>query len=305
MTVMPSGQQVGISHGRQHATVVEVGGGLRTYDLGRRPVLDGYAAHEMVTAARGQPLIPWPNRLHGGSYTWDGQVHQVPLDEPEKGNALHGLTRYRNWVATDQSESAVTMKLRLHPSPPYPFTLDLAVRYALGDEGLVVETSATNVGSAAAPYAQGAHPYVTVGGLVDDAVLTIPGRTWLPTDENQIPTGREPVTGTPYDFREPRPIGDLPIDYAFTDLDRGPDGLARVRLACAQSPDQAVEVWADEGYPYLEIFTADTVPDVHRRRHGLGVEPMTGPPNAFVTGEDLIRLEPHATVTRRWGIQAF
>jgi hypothetical protein len=32
---------------------------------------------------------------------------------------------------------------------------------------------------------------------------------------------------------------------------------------------------------------------------------MTGPPNAFVTGEDLIRLEPHATVTRRWGIQAF
>jgi aldose 1-epimerase len=113
------------------------------------------------------------------------------------------------------------------------------------------------------------------------------------------------VTGTPYDFREPRPIGDLPIDYAFTDLDRGPDGLARVRLASAQSPEQAVEVWVDEGYPYLEIFTADTVPDVQRRRHGLGVEPMTGPPNAFVTGEDLIRLEPHVTVTRRWGIQAF
>jgi aldose 1-epimerase len=272
MTVMPSGQQVGISHGKQHATVVEAGGGLRTYDIGQRPVLDGYAAHEMVTAARGQPLVPWPNRLHGGAYTWDGQAHQVPLDEPEKGNALHGLTRYRNWVATDQSASAVTMKLRLHPSPAYPFTLDLAVRYALGDEGLLVETTATNVGPTAAPYAQGAHPYLTVGGLVDDAVLTIPAQTWLPTDENQIPTGQ--------------------------------DGLARVRLESAQSPDQAVEVWLDEGYPYLEIFTGDTVPDVDRRRHGLGVEPMTAPPNAFVTAQDLIRLEPHETVTRRWGIQA-
>jgi aldose 1-epimerase len=304
MTVMPSGQQVGISHGRQHATVVEAGGGLRTYDIGQRPVLDGYAAHEMVTAARGQPLVPWPNRLHGGAYTWDGQAHQVPLDEPEKGNALHGLTRYRNWVATDQSASAVTMKLRLHPSPAYPFTLDLAVRYALGDEGLLVETTATNVGPTAAPYAQGAHPYLTVGGLVDDAVLTIPAQTWLPTDENQIPTGREAVKGTAYDFREPRKIGELPIDYAFTDLLRGPDGLARVRLESAQSPDQAVEVWLDEGYPYLEIFTGDTVPDVDRRRHGLGVEPMTAPPNAFVTAQDLIRLEPHETVTRRWGIQA-
>ena len=58
VSVLPSGRQVELVHGSQHATVVEVGGGLRTYQVGDRAVLDGYPAPQMVTAARGQPLIP-------------------------------------------------------------------------------------------------------------------------------------------------------------------------------------------------------------------------------------------------------
>jgi aldose 1-epimerase len=61
-------------------------------------------------------------------------------------------------------------------------------------------------------------------------------------------------------------------------------------------------VWADAAYPYLEIFTGDTVPDEPRRRRGLGVEPMSAPPNAFVTGEQVIRLTPGQTATGRWGV---
>ena len=301
MSVPPSGEQIEIVHGGQRAVVVEVGGGLRTYDVDGVAVLDGYAEHEMVTAARGQPLVPWPNRLHGGRYTWDGTEHEVPLDEPSQGNALHGLARYRAWRPVDRTRDAVTMTLRLHPSPPYPFCLDLAVRYALTDEGVVVESSATNVGADAAPYAQGAHPYITVGGRIDDARLTLPADTRLPTDENQIPTGTEPVDGTPYDFREPRPIGSLEIDHAFCDLRRGPDGRARLRL---DGDGRAVEVWLDESYPWLEVFTGDTVPQVERRRQGLGVEPMTAPPNAFVTGEGVLRLEPGDTVVHQWGMRA-
>ena len=225
----------------------------------------------------------------------------MPLDEPEKGNALHGLCRWRNWVPTEVTASAVTMRLLLHPSPPYPFALDLAVRYALTEGGLLVETSASNVGAGDAPYAQGAHPYVTVGGLLDDALLTLPAHTRLVTDDDQIPTRRETAAGTAYDFRSPRPVGELRIDHAFTDLQRRPDGRATLALAAADG-SRSVEVWIDEGYPYLEVFTGDTVPEKDRRRHGLGVEPMTAPPNAFVTGEGLLRLPPGVTVTRRWGI---
>ena len=299
MTIPPSGQQYEIRSGDHRAVVVEVGGGLRTYGVGGVPLVDGYAETEMVTAGRGQPLIPWPNRLHGGSYSWDGLEIDVPNNEPEKGNALHGVCRFLNWSATEQSDSAVTMGLRLHPSPPYPFLLDLAIRYSLDADGLIVATTATNAGQTAAPYAQGAHPYITVGVLVDEAELTVPARSYLPTDDDQIPTGTAPVEGTAYDFRSARRIGELEIDYAFTDLLRGDDGRARLLLT---GPDRAVEVWLDEGYPFLEVFTGDTVPQPERRRHGLGVEPMTSPPNAFVSGIDVIRLEPGESVTRTWGI---
>ena len=301
MSVPPSGEQVEIVRGAQRAVVVEVGGGLRTYDVDGVAVLDGYDEHEMVTAARGQPLIPWPNRLHGGRYTWDGEEHEVPLDEPAQGNALHGLTRFRAWRTVDRSAESVTMALRLHPSPPYPFCLDLAVRYSLTDDGVVVETTATNVGADAAPYASGAHPYVTVGGRIDDARLVLPADTRLPTDDDQIPTGTEPVEGTPYDFRDGRTLGPLEMDHAFTDLHRDADGRARLRL---EGDGRAVEVWVDDGYPWLEVFTGDSVPQVARRRQGLGVEPMTAPPNAFVTGEGLLRLEPGDTAVHRWGVRA-
>ena len=299
MSVPPSGEQVELVHGPHRAVVVEVGGGLRTYDVGGVAVVDGFDEREMITAARGQVLAPWPNRLHGGRYTWDGTEHEVPLDEPAQGNALHGLVRFRAWRVAERSDSAVTMALRLHPSPPYPFCLDLTARYALTDEGLEVEHTATNVGTSAAPYALGTHPYVTVGGLVDDARLTLPAASWLPTDEHQVPTGTEPVDGTAYDFRTARPVGPLEVDFAFGDLQRDPDGRARLVL----EGERTVEVWVDEGFGWLEVFTGDIVPEPERRRRGLGVEPMTAPPNAFVTGEGVQRLEPGDSTSARWGLR--
>ncbi len=59
-------------------------------------------------------------------------------------------------------------------------------------------------------------------------------------------------------------------------------------------------VWVDGSYPYLMLFTGDPLPDVSRR--SLAVEPMTCPPNAFRTGEAVIRLEPGESTTGAWGI---
>jgi aldose 1-epimerase len=51
------------------------------------------------------------------------------------------------------------------------------------------------------------------------------------------------------------------------------------------------------------VFTSDTLgPD--RYRKAIAVEPMTCPPNAFVTGHDLIVLQPGADLTHTWGIRA-
>ena len=64
---------------------------------------------------------------------------------------------------------------------------------------------------------------------------------------------------------------------------------------------RVVTLWVDEGYPYLMLFTGDPLPDVDRR--ALAVEPMTCPPNAFRTGESLIRLAPGQSTASTWGIE--
>ncbi len=107
------------------------------------------------------------------------------------------------------------------------------------------------------------------------------------------------MEGTEYDFRRPKRIGSIKLDHAFTDLERDADGLARVELRDSDR-ETKVFLWVDQSYPYLMLFSGDPLPNVHRR--SLAVEPMTCPPNAFRTGDALIRLEPGASFTGTWGI---
>jgi aldose 1-epimerase len=292
--ISPSGEQVELLLGDQRVLVVGVGGSLREYVIGDRPVLDGYGVEEMCSSGRGQLLAPWPNRIEDGSYEFDGQTHQLPLDEPERQNAIHGLVRWSQWSVAEREPCRAVLEHRLHPSPGYPFTLDLRVEYSLAEDGLRVQATTTNVGPEACPYGIGAHPYLTAGRLVDDLELCVPAETALISDERSIPVGRKPVEGTELDFREPRPIGGVELDHCFTDLLRDDDGRARVRLG------NVATIWVDESYPYLMLFTGDPLPDV--ARHSLAVEPMTCAPNAFRSGEGLIRLEPGRSHRGSWGI---
>jgi aldose 1-epimerase len=298
----PSGEQVEIAFGDQRAVVVEAGGGLRTYSAAGRELLDGYGAREMSTSGRGQVLIPWPNRIQDGSYEFDGQRHQLPIDDPEEQDAIHGLVRWAAWTVGEREQHRVVMKHAIHPRPGYPFALDVSIEYLLSDAGLRVSTTATNVGTGPCPYGCGAHPYLRFGTQgVDSLILRAPGRTVLFSDERGIPFRSTSVEGTDYDFRRPRPVGAARLDNAFTDLERDADGIARVALT---DPDSSgtLTLWVDQSYPHLMLFTGDPLPDVNRR--SLAVEPMTCPPNAFRTGEALIRLDPGRSFTSTWGIQS-
>jgi aldose 1-epimerase len=302
MTVVPSGEQFEIASGGQRAVIVEVGGGVREYSVADRPVLQPYRAEEMCDGAHGAPLIPWPNRLADGRYRFDGADYELALSEPEKRNAIHGLLRWRSWQALERGPSRVVMGTRLHPSPGYPFTLDVSIAYDLDHDGLAVETTAVNIGERVCPYGAGQHPYISPGdGLVDDCLLELPAQTRIVTDdERQLPTGREAVEGDKFDFRNPRRLGDIRLDSAFTDLTRDPTGHAVTRLS---RPDgSCVELWVDEHYPFIEVFTADTLAP-SRQRRGLAIEPMTCAPNAFQNGEGLVRLVPGQSLTSRWGIR--
>ncbi|MHB1538984.1 MAG: aldose 1-epimerase family protein [Solirubrobacteraceae bacterium] len=299
----PSGEQIEIAHAGQRAVVVEVGGGLREYELERAPVLDGYSERERCRSGRGQILVPWPNRLRDGSYEWRGARQQLALTEPARHNAIHGLVRSVGWSVGQRSHSAVTMVHDLRPQEGYPFALSLSVSYSLDEDGLTVATTARNVGQEPAPYGAGAHPYLTVGAdTIDECLLRAPVERRLLTDERMIPIGVEPVAATEHDFRSPRPVGRMRLDTAYTGLTRDADGRARVVLS---SPDgrRSVALWLDEQHPYVMLFTGDTLPEQDRRRRGLAVEPMTCAPNAFQSGDGLRILDPGESFTSTWGIE--
>jgi len=299
--ISPSGEQWEIGHGDQRLTVVSVGGGIRSYDAGTRPVLHGYRDDARADAGRGQLLMPWPNRIADGKYIFDGKAQQLPLTEPARCNASHGLVRWEQWSLIEHRESALTVGFRLMPGPGWDGIVDLAVRYSLDDEGLTVTPSATNVGTVAVPFGFGAHPYLTVGEeSVDELTLSLPARSYLTVDDRLLPTGVEPVDGTDYDFRIPRPIGDTVLDTAFTDLTPSEDGRWRVSISSA---GRSTTLWAEaDSFPYTQVFSGDSLPAGRARHTGVAVEPMSCPANAFVTGEALVVLEPGESWSASWGL---
>jgi aldose 1-epimerase len=295
----PSGEQFELRHGDQRVVVAEVGATLRAYSAGEREVLDGFAAADRADGGRGQALMPWPNRLDDGRYEWDGETHQLPLSEPELRNAIHGLVRWRNWIALDLAPARATFGLRLFPTPGYPFTLGLTIDYELGDEGLRVSARAENLGAERCPFGVGFHPYLSVGARLDDATLTLAAASSMTLDERQLPVSTQPVGGTALDFREGRVIGDSVLDTCFCDLERDGDGRVRATLAGEHS---SVTLWMGEAFEYAMVYSGDTLAPA-RRRQGLAVEPMSCAPNAFQSGLGLVTLEPGATHMAEWGIE--
>ncbi len=302
-----TGLQYEIEAGPYRATVTELGAGLRELAYRGQPVIAGHEPDELPPAGAGQLLAPWPNRIDGGRYVFGGTEYQLALTEPARANAIHGLTRWKAWTAVSQDSSVVRLRSAPHGQQGYPFCLEIEAEYRLDPgTGLQVAVTARNRGSHAAPYGTGSHPYLTVRTpSVDGCDLTLPAEFWLPMDDRGIPSGPpEPVEGTEYDFRRARAIGGTRLDHALTGLSRDGDGRAWAFLAAGGGAGPRVGLWADEGYRWLQVFTGDPLgPD--RRRKAVAIEPMTCPPNAFVTADDLLVLEPGEKVTHTWGIQAF
>jgi aldose 1-epimerase len=245
-------------------------------------------------------LIPWPNRIDRGRYSWNGQSQQLPINEIERSNAIHGLVRFAAWTCRASSDDRVEMAHTLWPSPGYPFRLDLIVAYEISDAALVVTTTARNTGTDPAPFGAGQHPYFSPPGgvTVDECELMVPAERYLETDDRGLPVASHSVDGSAYDFRTARPIGALRLDTAFTELARDAHGRAHMRL---ESQGRTVTLWMDEHYPYVQVFTGDTLPSP-RCRTSVAIEPMTCPPNAFASGTDVVRLDPDDSLTTTWGL---
>jgi len=298
-TTASTGDQWVIGH--QRAVVTEVGATLRSFTIDDRPVIQGFGPGEWAHGGRGQILAPWPNRLGEGRYSFEGVEAQAPINELATGTAIHGLVRWMAWRMVGRAQNQVTMACELRPTPGYPFSLGLTVEYRLGRDGLTVVTEAENLGPTDLPFGIGFHPYLTVGTAhIDQVRLHVPAGRRLVADGRGLPTSSTGLGGSEYDFSLGRPIGVTTLDTAFTELQRGEDGRAFVTLDDLDG-GRGVTLWVDERFPYLMVFTGDTLEPAVRRT-ALAVEPMSCPPDALRTGQSLIVLRPGGQWTGSWGI---
>ena len=302
VSIFPSGEQWVLRNGRQEATVVEVGGGLRTYTVDGVDVVAGYAADEVCRSGRGQVLVPWPNRVRDGRYSFGGTDQQLAITEVALSNSNHGLVRWARWELDRHAEdwSSLTVRTRLHPQPGWDGVLDVSVDYSLDAGGLRVAAHATNVGATSTPFGYGAHPYIALGETpLAEVVLTVPAEREVLVDDQMIPTGTVPVRPE-MDFRRPRALGRTSLDTAYTDLQRNTGDAWEVVVGGLAAGD--VTVWGGKGLDWTQVFTAKGADSGVAGTRGIAVEPRSCPSNAFNSGDGLVVLEPGQSWSATWGI---
>lgn len=292
--VLPTGAQHSLTASGQHAWVVSVGGGVRAYEIDGKAVLRGYGEEQKPPMAAGIVLVPWPNRIAGARYRFDGTDYQLAVTEPAAGNAIHGLARNAAWDLLEATGDSVTLGHQIAPQEGYPFALRLTTRWSVGPDGLRADHAAQNVGTTPAPFGLGVHPYFDLhGGSLEQATLTLPAERYLETDDRDIPVAGHPVAGTDLDFRAGRALGSTRLNTPFAGLARGSDGRAEVRL-------QGAVLWLDPAFDYLQVFTPE---DVAGAGPAIAVEPMTCAPDAFNSGDGLIVLSPGEEWRGSWGVK--
>jgi aldose 1-epimerase len=294
----------GISSGGYSAGVVQEGAAVRTLTHEGRDLIVPFALGEPMPDYRGAIVAPWPNRIPDGRYAFGGVEHRVPINEPSRAAALHGLASHVPWTVLYHDPTQLGLRHILRPSKGYPFELLLDVTYAMDESGFHTTITATNTGEHTAPYGTCPHPYLVAGPSPLDAwYLELDADTFLEvTPERLIPLHRTAVDGTAFDYRRPRQLAKTAIDHAFTDL-RATVAGGRPRVTLWDPTGSGVAMTWGEACPWVQLHTADhEIPERHRI--GLAVEPMTCPPNAFNSGDDLVVLLPGMTHRAHWSIHA-
>lgn len=292
-----TGRQYELRRGDALAVVTELAAGLRSFSRGGTLLTETYSDDQIAPGAAGITLAPWANRVEDGTWFLHGKKQQLDITEVARNNASHGLLRNSAYALVDESEHSVSLEATIFPQHGYPFLVRHRVQYQLGDElGLAVRQTLFNDSKEPAPFVLGAHPYLRLGDTpVEDLVLTVAADTCLVADERLIPRSAAAVQGET-DFRAGQNIAALAVDVALTGL-QFEAGKSRHTLAAKDGRN--VSLWQDEACRYVHVFVSTEYPG---RSRAVAVEPMTGPANAFNSGDGLRWLDPGESFTIEWGI---
>ncbi|MBM1312304.1 galactose mutarotase [Sulfitobacter mediterraneus] len=300
-----------ITNGGLTATILPFGASLQDLRLDGvdHPLVLGLADpqdYQTGAAYLGAIVGRCANRIAQGRYDLAGQTFQT--DQNFLGrHTLHGgagSVDKMAWSVVSRTKSALALQLHL-PDGHLGFggALDVQVRYSVeAPATLRLEISAQ--GSAATPCNFAPHFYFNLdgAGTVKNHTLAIAAEQYLPVDGDLIPTGEiAAVSGTPFDFRAARQIGDRPFDHNYCTA----KGRASCRPICTlAAPQSGVSMTLSSTEPGLQVYSGEFLDEpagktltgqAYRAFEGLALEPQGWPDAPNQPGFPSVILQPDET----------
>jgi aldose 1-epimerase len=223
----------------------------------------------------GATIGRYGNRIKNGEFKLHGMIYTLPVNNGR--NHLHGGPNgFHNqvWEFAAQDESSVTLRyISRDGEEGYPGNLDVTVTYTITeDDALEISYKATT--DSATPVNLTNHAYFNLngGGTALNHQLQINADRYTPVDKTLIPTGIEPVEGTAFDFRLPKPIGrDITnkeeqiaigggYDHNFVLNKEGGNKLTFAAKAIGDQTGIVMETFTEE--PGVQLFSANFTEDV-------------------------------------------
>jgi aldose 1-epimerase len=160
----------------------------------------------------------YANRIARGKFVLDGKTYTLAVNDPP--NHLHGGKQGFDqalWKLESVKGGSAATVVMSHTSPDgdagYPGTLKVTATYSLTDTNeLAIDYQATTDKPTVVNITN--HAYFNLAGEASqqnilDHRLLLAADAFTPVDSTLIPTGeKQPVSGTPLDFRKPQRIGD-------------------------------------------------------------------------------------------------
>ena len=210
----------------------------------------------------GAVVGPYANRIAGGTYTIGEETYNFPQNN--NGQTLHGGLLGLDmivWDVDSVTENSIVLSVVCPDGQDgMPGNKKIVMTYTLTPDNefkvdYVAETDkATHINISH-------HSFFNLkgegNGTINDHVLYINGSKTTPVDAVLIPTGEiADVTGTPFDFREPKAIGqDLCVENEQLTNGAGYDHNWVLDRQTANELELAASVWEPASGRYMEVWT--------------------------------------------------
>jgi aldose 1-epimerase len=164
---------------------------------------------EKVLDAPSFPLVPYVNRIRGGTFTFRGQEVRLAPNMAGDASPLHGQGWLNPWMVEQANEERAVLTYR-HDPGEWPWAYEARQEFALDDGGLSVMLACRNVSDDPMPCGLGQHPYFPCGPQT--RLDTKVAHAWT-IDEKVLPVEKVVADGR-YDLRE-RLVCGQGLDHGF------------------------------------------------------------------------------------------